>query len=209
MCNTRLTLLTFCVLASMYCVARADDDKDNDPFADNLLGDVGGMRRDLLKNGVDVVLEYKSDALRNVSGGIKRGDSYLDNLDVKFSLDGEKLFGIEGNKSLIYFLNNDGGKPNARQVGSLQGIDNIEVTNTGPRLYEAWTEQSFFSQKLAILLGMHDLNTEFLAPDVSANFNIPALQIGQAFAQTGRNGPSIFPYAGLAARIKYGAVPDS
>jgi porin len=50
---------------------------------------------------------------------------------------------------------------------------------------------------------LHDLNTEFLAPDASANFLKPVMQVGQPLAQTGKNGPSIFPNAGLAARLKY------
>lgn len=32
---------------------------------------------------------------------------------------------------------------------------------------------------------------------------LPTMQIGQAFAQSGQNGPSIFPNTGLAARVKY------
>lgn len=180
-----------------------------DRFADALLGDWGGVRGTLADRGVDMTLEYKGDVWRNMSGGIKRGNSYMDNLDVKFELDGEKLFGIRGNKSLVYFMNNNGGKTNARQVGSVQGIDNIEVAKNTPRLYEAWTEQSFFDEKLAVLVGIHDLNSEFLVTDMSANFIKPVMQIGQSVAQSGQNGPSIFPVASLAGRVKYAPTEET
>ncbi len=115
-----------------------------DPYGDKLLGDWGGLRGTLAEKGVEVTLEYKGDFWHAASGGIKQGNNYLDNLDLIFALDGKKLFGLEGNRSLVQFLNNNGGKPNARQVGSLQGIDNIETVKDAPKLYQLWTEQSLW-----------------------------------------------------------------
>ncbi|MEI7670073.1 MAG: carbohydrate porin [Pseudomonadota bacterium] len=180
-----------------------------DPFEDNLFGHWGGLRDKLSNAGIDTIIEYKADAWSNTSGGIKRGNSYLDNLDVKFAIDGEKLFGIEGNKAMIYFLNNNGGRPNARQVGSNQAIDNIETGVSTAKLYEAWVEQSFLNKKLSVLVGLHDLNSEFIMTDMSANFIKPVMQVSQSFAQSGENGPSIFPTTSLAARVKFTPTEES
>ena len=98
------------------------------------------MRGKLADMGVDVTVEYKADIWHTTSGGIGRGSNYLGSLDLKFALDNQKLLGIKGNRALIYFLNDHGGKPNANQVGSTQGIDNIEVSTNTTRLYEAWIE---------------------------------------------------------------------
>lgn len=180
-----------------------------DPYEDNLLAHWGGLRDRLSDAGVDVTVEYKTDVWSNLSGGIKQGNSYLDNLDIKVALDGNKLFGITGNRSLVYFLNNDGSHPNARQVGSMQGIDNIEVRTDTAKLYELWTEQSFLNEKWSVLVGLHDLNSEFMVSDMTANFMKPVFQVNQEFAQTGRNGPSIFPTTSLAGRIKYLPTDES
>lgn len=104
---------------------------------------------------------------------------------------------------MVYFLANNGNKPNASNIGSLQGIDNIEAATHAFKLYEAWDEQAFLDNKLAILLGLHDLNTEFSVTDMTANFIKPVMQVGQSLAQSGNNGPSIFPNTSLAARLKY------
>lgn len=123
-------------------------------------------------------------------------------------MDGEKLLGLKGNKTQIYFLSNHGGKPNARQVGSAQGIDNIEVATNTAKLYQLWTEQSFMDDKLAVLLGVHDLNSEFMVTDLSGNFIKPVMQASQTLAQTGQNGPPIFPAASPAVRLKFTPTAD-
>lgn len=194
-------LLIYGLMAAIAHNAFATEET-TDPYEGRLLGDLYGERSKLAGVGVDVSVEYKADLMAIVSGGIKDGTNYLDNLDIKFALDGEKLFGLSGNKALVYFLNNDGGKPNAHRIGSTQAVDNIEVDTNTFKLYEAWDEQSFFGDKLSILAGLHDLNSEFDETDLTANFLKPAMQIGVSFSQSGLNGPSIFPTASLAARVK-------
>ena len=204
-CTTMTALVASTVLSS---VAWADDPAPA-PFEDKLLGDVGGERQKLSDAGVDVTLEYKGDFWSVPSGGIKHGGNYDDNLDIKFDFDGEKLFGIKGNKARFWLLNNFGGTPNASRVGSLQAIDNIEVKKSSFRLYEAWVEQALCDDKLSLLVGVHDLNSEFDVTDMSANFIKPTFQIGQAFAGTGKNGPAVFPHPSLAFRATLKPIEDT
>lgn len=195
-------------LAVMPLQAHATEET-TDPYQDNLLGDIGGYRGMLSAHGVDVGVEYKGDTWGVVSGGQNKGTSYNDNLDIKFALDGEKLAGISGNKAMVYFINNFGGHPNATRVGSVQGIDNIETGTDTFKLYELWDEQSFLNDRVSVLFGLHDLNSEFDLTDMTANFIKPTMQIGQAFAQSGVNGPSIFPTTSLAGRVKVAPTKES
>ena len=189
-------LLTFTALAAFAFPAFSEDAPK---FDDHLLGDMGGLRNKLANDGIDFTVEYKGDFWRNSSGGAKQANAYNDNLDLKAAIDGEKAFGIQGNKALIYFINNFGTKPNAREVGSTQGVDNIEPGINTFKLYEAWMDQSFLDNKLSVLVGLHDLNSEFYLTDNSSNFIKPSFQIGQDFAQSGQNGPSIFPTTSLVS----------
>lgn len=173
------------------------------PYHDNLLGDVKGLRTDLSERGVEVLLEYKADMFAVRRGGIKRGNSYLDNLDLRFDIDNEKLFGLHNNKAVVHFTNNAGGKPNARQVGSVMGIDGIETTKNAALLYELWDDQSFLDNSLSVRAGISDVNNEFMITESSLFFLSPVMQMGQTFAQSGVNGPPTFPYSGLGARVKY------
>ena len=199
-CKKLSVFLLSTALAAIAQPIHAAEEKD--PYADTLLGDVAGYRSTLSHAGVDVTVDYKADMFDVVSGGLKRGSNYLDNLDIQFTLDNEKLLGINGNKAFIYFVSNAGSKPSASRVGSIEGIDNVEVIHDTFKLLEAWDEQSFFGDTLSVLVGLHDLNSEFAVTDLSKNFLKPTMQIGQAFAQSGRNGPSLFPTTSVAARVK-------
>ncbi len=198
---------TTCLVSALLFLAAAPvafaAEEAKDPYEDNVFGNWNGARDTFAKHGVDVTFQYKADLWAITDGGIKRGNNYNDNLDIKFAIDGEKAFGVKGNKAFISFVNNLGGKPNANQVGSLQGIDNFETLTNTFKLYEAWVDQSFMDDKLSVLVGLHDLNTEFVVTDSSANFIKPVMQIGQDFAQAGLNGPSVFPNTSLSTRVKY------
>lgn len=170
---------------------------------ENLTGDWKGNRQKLSDAGLDISLVYTYDVLSNVAGGSKRAAQSLDNADLIFSIDGEKLYNVKGSKISLYFLNNDGGKPNANDVGSVQGVDNIEVNANTAKLFEAWIEQNFADDKYSVRAGLYNLNSEFYVTEASALFLNPTYGTGTELAQSGRNGPSVFPNASLALRGKW------
>jgi porin len=128
-------------------------------YEESLTGDWNGARSSLSKKGVIIEAAYTVDSISNISGGIKRKGKVLDNLNVAATFDGEKLFNIKGSTMFLYFLNNNGGKPNADNVGSFQGVDNIEISSRTAKLYEAWIEQNFNDDKISIRAGLYDINS--------------------------------------------------
>ena len=178
-------------------------------YEDYLLGDMGGIRPALEDHGVNLSVEYTTQFWSTASGGIDEGSDFADDLNIAFEIDGEKAFGIAGNTVMLSFLNNNGTAANTRHVGSVQGVDNIETDTHTFKLFEAWVEQQFLDNRLSILLGLHDLNSEFWVTDISGNFIKPVMQIGQTLAQTGTNGPSVFPQAGLTGRVRVNPTENS
>lgn len=179
------------------------------PFADQLSGDWGGARTKLENRGIAVSLDYTGDVWSVVDGGVKRRSSYLDLIELRTTIDGEKLYGIKGNTVSVSVIRSNGATTNGSHVGSTQGIDNDEVAVNGTRLFEAWMNQEFLDGRIAVLVGLHDLNSEFATTPVSDNFIKPTMQIGQSFAQSGSNGPSIFPTTSLAGRVKVKPTANS
>jgi len=187
----------------------ADNDADKVDFKkNNILGDVNGDRTSLYKKGVNLEAIYKLDVMANTSGGIKSGAAVLDNLDLKLTLDGSKLYSVIGSKVFVYVLSNRGTKPNGKYVGSIQGVDNIEVIQPATRLYEAWISQDIMDGKVSLLVGLHDLNSEFYVTNSSLLFLGPNYGTGGEFSVTGKNGPSIFPTTSLAFRVKLQPNPN-
>ena len=197
-----------CVLAPLLLLiplAPAADAPDWN--AETLTGDWGGTRSALSARGVTVEIVLKADVLSNRSGGIRRGTRYMDNWDFKLKADADKLWGWTNTTAYVLVLSNHGGKLNATHVGSFMGVDNIEVGTNTTKLFHAWLEKSFFDDKFSILAGLYPVDSEFYVTEASGLFLHPTGGMAAELAQTGRNGPSIFPTSSLGVRVKWRPAP--
>lgn len=113
--------------------------------------------------------------------------------------DFDKLIGARGLTGGVHLLATAGGAPNDA-AGTLQGIDNIEVSAHRAKLYEAWLEQAI-GTRASLRLGLTDLNADFYQNDSAGLLIAPAFGIGSELAATGPNGPSIFPSTAITARL--------
>jgi len=172
-------------------------------YQDTLFGNWGGARDTMSDRGYDWELVYKLDLLADVSAPNRKLYG-LDNLDIILSLDGSKIAGIKGSSALLYVLSNHGSKPAVQGDRLPHGVDNIETPEGANtiKLYQAWLQQNFFDDHLAILLGLYDLNSEFYVTEASSIFIQPTFGIGAELAATGVNGPSVFPTAAFGMRVK-------
>lgn len=193
-----LALLAYCPSPAL---AAEEASAAPDYASEKLSGDWGGSRTWLYNQGYDVSVDYTADFWRNLSGGVQQGNRVNDNLKLIVDVDGEKAFGSQGTSAHFFLLNNFGGRINDL-VGSNGGIDNMEVPEQAFKLFEAWVQQNFWDDKVSVLVGLHDLNTEFYVTDSSGLFLNPTYGIGTEMAATGDNGPSVFPYSSLGARIR-------
>ena len=148
--------------------------------------------------GIDA--RYVLDAIGNVAGGDARGVRLLGNVEVTGDGDLDRLVGWRGAHAHLHLLGNHGGSINALS-GTLQGVDNIEVSDARAKLYEAWIEQDLPGGRVALLVGLSDLNADFYQNDSAGLLVAPAFGIGSELASTGPNGPSIFPSTALTARL--------
>jgi len=146
---------------------------------------------------------YTADVVGAVAGDAVHAGRLLDNLDLKLDGDLEKAAGWRGASLHVYVLNNSGGRPN-EFIGTLQGVDNIEVKHARLRLFELWIEQRFAGDLASVRAGLYDLSSEFYTMKAAQLLLAPQFGTGSEFAATGPNGPSIFPATSLAVRLKAG-----
>lgn len=154
-------------------------------------------------DGMAFSLLYRADVLATVSGGLDRGTTALGNLDAKVDLDLDRLLGWNGVTVGVHGIASHGGKPNANHVGSSQGVDNIEVDTNTAKLFQAWIQKSWGDDTASLLFGLYDLNSEFYVSHSTGIFLHPSPGIGSEMAQTGLNGPSVFPTSSVALRVRY------
>ncbi len=146
---------------------------------------------------------YTFDLWRNMRGGVRRGERYLDNLDVTLTVNGEQAFGAKGTTLFFYGLYNNGKSLTDDLVGDLQVASNIDAGTKAVRLYEAWVEQRFAADRASVKVGLYDLNSEFDTNESNSLFINSSHGIGPDFSQSGQNGPSIFPVTSLGLRADY------
>ena len=157
--------------------------------------------------GIDFTAIYKFEYRETVAGGIQKGAQTLGNLDLRTAIDMEKLVGARGLSAFVYVLGNHGGD-DSLYAGDTQVTSNIEAPSDFVRVYEAWVQQLLFEKRVSILAGLHDLNSEFYVTDTSALFFNSSFGVGKELAQTGANGPSIFPVTAPALRLRIEPTPD-
>lgn len=192
--GARFFAIVLGILVTQMCIAGEDS-----PY---LTGDWAGTRQKLSNKGFDFTLLSKNDFLGVASGGAKRKFVTMGNLDMKLALDAEKLAGIHGLTAMVYGLADyhccaDG---LAAYVGDTQVTSNIDAPQTA-KLYEAWLQQNLLDDHLSFLVGLRDFNQEFYAQDSAGLFLNSSFGVGKEIAQTGQNGPSIFPTTSLAGRF--------
>src|SRR3989338_813227 len=170
---------------------------------ETLSGDWGGVRSSLYDKGVAVELTHKSDMLANTSGGVSRGAVWLMNSEAAVSLDLDKLAGWDATSAFIQYHVQHGNKSINNYVGSFAGVDNIETGTSTGQFFQAWLQKNFADDSLSLLVGLYAIDSEFYVTDTSGLFVQPSYGMSAEMAQTGQNGPPVFPMGAPGVRVKY------
>ena len=142
---------------------------------------------------------YRLDYWTGITGPLKTQVNNVGLLDLRLNVDGEKAWNWKGGRMLLQAQGTHGNYPNQVQ-GTVQGIDNAEVEVNTTRIFQAWAEQSMLDDKLSLLFGLFDVNTEFDVTDSSGPLLHPTFGISSEVSQTGL---SIFPETALALRAAW------
>ena len=183
--------------------ANAGEEKGPAWNEQTLTGDWGGTRSSLYNKGVSLEFTHKSDILANTSGGIKLGTAWLGHTEARIKMDLEKLAGWNATTAYIHYHSQLGSQFNTKYVGSFVGVDNIEAGANTAQFFHAWIQKNFLDDSLSVLAGLYPMDSEFYVTDTSGIFIQPPYGMANEVAQSGQNGPPIFPIGALAVRVKY------
>jgi porin len=143
---------------------------------------------------------YIGDYFRNVDGGIRQDDAYLQNISLTFESQIPPILSSGSARMFAYALYNDDTMFSPPNVGDAQFVSNIDAPGA-LRLYELWYEQDI--GPLSARFGLYDLNSEFDVIETATLFLNGSHGIGADIGLTGVNGPSIFPATSLALRVQW------
>lgn len=162
-----------------------------------LLGEWGPHGSLFSVSGVELNMVVTNDIIGNVSGGVRRQTKTLGNIDFTAEVDTASAGLWENGTFFVYGLGNYGGDPTSA-VGDMQASDNIETFDTA-KIYEAWYNHSLFDNRVEVLFGLHDYNSEFDVLETAGVLLNSSFGISPDISQVG---PSIFSTTSLAGRLK-------
>ena len=141
---------------------------------------------------------YAGDVVRNFSGGIKRGTSYLGLANFKLSFITENAGLWKGGTFFINAANTHGGDPSADLIGDFHTVSNIEADDL-TYIHELWFRQIF--KNFEVIAGLQDLNTEFVSSEYGSMFINSTFGTPSTIAD---NVPSpIFPLTAVGISLKW------
>ncbi|MBU0620960.1 MAG: carbohydrate porin [Gammaproteobacteria bacterium] len=191
------------IAASLLAIpAHASEDCTNWQ-TDTLSGDWSGLRSEWCDKGISIALTHKSDLLSNLSGGIDKGSVWLMNSEAAIDVDLDKLAGWSGTSAFVQFHAQHGGDSINKYTGSYAGVSNIETGTSTSQFYQAWLQKNSADDALSLLGGLYAVDSEFYVTESSGLFLQPPYGMSTELAQTGRNGPPIFPTGALGIRLRY------
>jgi porin len=155
----------------------------------------------LQRRGIVLESTYTCELWGSVRGGLLNAGTHMHNIDLSASFNTGRLGLWNGGKFFIDVLSIQGGTLLTEKiVGDTQTVSNIEAPPS-TRLYQLWYEHLLLKGKLSLLLGIHDLNSEFAFTEHGSLFINSSFGISADISQGAR--PSIFPLATTALRAKF------
>lgn len=139
---------------------------------------------------------YIGEVVKNLNGGDKKASQTLGTADLSITVDTEGLGLWQGGTWFAEVIYNHGDDP-SNFIGDVQTASNI-ADGKRKRLQQFWYDHAL-NENVSLLLGLHDLNSEFYVSEYGALFLNSSFGIGPDVS--GNVGTSLWPEAGLATRL--------
>lgn len=134
---------------------------------ENVLGDIGGLRRWLGSYGVTIGLTESSEVLGNLRGGLARGAAYDGLTTLTIGVDAQKALAVAGGRFNPLQIHGRDFSP--RYLGTRNTASGLEAPHT-TRLWEAWYQQSIPQSEIDVRIGQQRLDQEFIVSAYSGTF---------------------------------------
>lgn len=155
--------------------------------------------------GITTESTFTADYMSNISGGVKQESTILGNLDLTAELDTKEAGLWDDGTFFTYILGNFNTNGDMTQyVGNFLVTSNIEAPEA-LKLYEFWYQHDF-TDRLSILVGIHDYNSEFDVLEYAGLFLNDSFGTEPDISQVG---PSVFPNTAVGLRVAYKPTEES
>src|ERR1700754_2095919 len=204
----RLLFILALLAASTTAIAQEDKKTDDLKPADPDTGEstveeetLGLLPNPLANQGVKFAVTYIGEVLGNPTGGAKQTGVYEERINFAADVDLEKLVGLNGLAFHANVFRIDGGGLSRGALLNYLDVSGIEALPT-TRLYEAWFERKWNSDKVALRIGQLDADSEFATSKYTDGFTNASLGWPAIFALDMPSGGPSPPLAAMGARLR-------
>lgn len=170
-------------------------------FDEHLTGDWRGARTALLERGVNIEGFNTTDGFRGIRGGLSTDAAVSNEFELVLATDLASLFGWPG--AMLYLHTaGSGGRAPVELSGTVHEPSDL-VDDKALRVLEFWIEQSFLQQRLGVLAGLFEVDSDFDVRETADVFLNSGFGLGLEVPDVELGGTSLSRVSGLGLRARF------
>jgi porin len=177
---------------------------------DTLFGNWGGLRDDLMRQGINVQFDAVTEFAGNVSGGTRQGATFANQIGFGADINWERLAGVTGLSTHLIAVNRSGSSDSRVFGDNLLPVQEIYGSggDVAVHLVSVYAQETLFAKRLDIAFGRMNVENDFGGSPLYCNFMNNALCGDPKALPGGDIGHSAYPDAVWGARVKLRPAPD-
>ena len=174
------------------------------PTVEHLFGDVVGIRTVLENQGITLLLDATTELAGNVSGGVKQGATFANQVGLEADVDWQRLAGIIGLSTHVIIVNRSGSSDSTLFGDNLLPVQEIYGSggDVALHLVSAYAQEALFGGKIDIAAGRMNVENDFASSPLYCNYMNNALCGDPKALPGGDIGHSAFPDGVWSARVR-------
>ncbi len=180
------------------------------PSVEHLFGNWGGVRTNLGKLGIDIIPDVISEFAGNVSGGVKQGATFANQLGLELDVDWAKAAGIPGLSTHAIVVSRSGSSDSQLFGDTLLPVQEIYGAggDVAVHLVSFYAQETLFDRALDIAVGRMNVENDFASSPLYCNFMNNALCGDPKALPAGDIGHSAYPDAAWGFRVRVRPAPS-
>jgi porin len=211
-CRTRATiagLIMACAGQSAWAQAAGDPSLPPTQAIDHaaverIFGTWDGLQTDMVSRGINVQLNAVSEFAGNVSGGVKQGSTFANQVGLDLDINWERLAGVTGFSTHLILVNRSGSSDSALFGDHLLPVQEVYGSggDAGVHFVSFYGEETILNGKFDFAAGRMNVENDFASSSLYCSYMNNDLCGDPKALPGGDIGHSAFPDAVWAARIQ-------
>ena len=181
------------------------------PTTEHLFGDWGGLRTYAGEPGIYLSFDALTEFAGNVSGGVKQGATFANQVAFGADIDWQRLAGVTGLSTHVIMVNRSGGNDSNLFGDHLLPVQEIYGAggNVAVHLVSAYVQEKLFDGRLDLAAGRMNVENDFASSPLYCNYMNNMLCGDPKALPGGDIGHSAYPDGVWGGRVRVRPTPET